>query len=106
MKAKNKEYHIGIDFGTSNSCVGIYINGRVKVAQNKIGERTIPSIVLFSDKSRFVGEEALNHKKDNINNLIYEVKRFIGLNFEEFLAEGFGKNLNYKIENIDGIPKI
>ena len=106
MKAKNKEYHIAIDFGTSNSCTGIYMNGTVKVAPNKLGERTTPSIVLFSDKSRFVGEEAINQKADNINNIIYEVKRFIGLNYEEFIEEGFQDYLNYEIENKDGIPKV
>ena len=106
MKAKDKEYNIGIDFGTSNSCVGIYMNGTVRVAPNKIGERTTPSIVLFSDKARFVGEEALNQKADNINNIIYEVKRFIGLTYEEFEEDGFRKYLNYEIINKDGIPKV
>ena len=47
MKGKDKEYNVGIDFGTSNSCAGIYMNGTVRVAPNKIGERTTPSIVLF-----------------------------------------------------------
>ena len=106
MKAKDKEYNIGIDFGTSNSCVGIYMNGTVRVAPNKIGERTTPSIVLFSDKARFVGEEALNQKADNINNIIYEVKRFIGLTYEEFEEDGFRQYLNYEIVNKDGIPKV
>ena len=106
MKAKNKEYNIGIDFGTSNSLVGIYMNGTVRVAPNKIGDRTTPSIILFSKKSRYVGEEALNQKTDNINNLIYEVKRFIGLNYEEFKEDGFDKYLNYEVENIDGMPKV
>ena len=106
MKAKDKEYNIGIDFGTSNSCVGIYMNGTVRVAPNKIGERTTPSIVLFSDKARFVGEEALNQRADNINNIIYEVKRFIGLTYEEFEEDGFRQYLNYEIVNKDGIPKV
>ena len=104
----SKEYHIGIDFGTSNSCTGIYMNGIVKIAPNKIGERTTPSIVFFSNENkRLVGEEAFNEKKDEINNnIIYEVKRFIGLNYEEFIEGGFQQNLNYEIENIDGMPKI
>ena len=103
----SKEHCIGIDFGTSNSCTGIYMNGIVKIAPNKIGERTTPSIVLFSDENkRLVGEEALNEKKDQLSNVVYEVKRFIGLNYEEFEEEGFRQNLNYEIENIDGMPKI
>ena len=104
----SKEHQIGIDFGTSYSCTGIYMNGIVKIAPNKIGERTTPSIVLFSNENkRLVGEEAFNEKKDEINNnIIYEVKRFIGLNYEEFMEGGFQQNLNYEIENIDGMPKI
>ena len=107
MKGKDKEYNIGIDFGTSNSCVGVYMNGTVRVAPNKIGERTTPSIVLFSNnKERLVGEEALNQQKDDKNNIIYEVKRFIGLTYEEFEEDGFKKYLNYDIANVDGIPKV
>ena len=106
MKSKYKDYNIGIDFGTSNSCAGIYMNGTVKVAPNKIGERTTPSIVLFTNKERLVGEEALNQNTEDINNIIYEVKRFIGLNYQEFEEDGFKKYLNYDIENIDGIPKV
>ena len=101
-----KDYNIGVDFGTSNSCAGIYMNGTVKVAPNKIGERTTPSIILFSNKEKLVGEEAVNQKADESNNLIYEVKRFIGLTYEEFEEDGFKKYLNYDIENIDGFPKV
>ena len=106
MKGIDKEYNVGIDFGTSNSCAGIFMNGTVRVAPNKIGERTTPSIVLFSNKERLVGEEALNQKTEDINNIIYEVKRFIGLTYEEFEEEGFNKNLNYDIVNVDGFPKV
>ena len=101
-----KDYNIGVDFGTSNSCAGVYMNGTVKVAPNKIGERTTPSIILFSNKEKLVGEEALNQNNDDIINMIYEVKRFIGLTYEEFEEDGFKKYLNYNIENIDGFPKI
>ena len=106
MKSKYIDYNIGIDFGTSNSCAGIYMNGTVKVAPNKIGERKTPSIVLFTNKERLVGEEAINQNTEDINNIIYEVKRFIGLNYQEFEEDGFKKYLNYDIENIDGIPKV
>ena len=104
-----KDYHVGIDYGTSNSCVGIYMNGTVQIVPNKIGERTTPSIVCFTDDNKgkaLVGEETLNQKLDNYKNTIYEVKRFIGLNYEEFMEEEYGKNLNYEVINQDGIPKI
>ena len=109
MSGLYKDYHVGIDYGTSNSCVGIYMNGTVQIAPNKIGERTTPSIVSFSDENKgkaLVGEETLNQKLDNYKNTIYEVKRFIGLNYEDFIEEGFDKNLNYEVINQDGIPKI
>ena len=107
MKSKKKEYYIGIDIGTSNTCIGIYMNGIVKVPPNKIGERTTPSIVLFlNNKKIFVGEGALNEKKEKINNFVYEIKRFIGLNYEEFEERGFKKYLNYEIENKEGLPKV
>ena len=104
---EEKEYYIGIDYGTSNSCVGIYMNSTVIIAPNKIGERITPSIVAFSytDKSIFVGEEILNQKIEG-NNLIYEVKRFIGLDYDEFMERDFSKTLNYDVINQEGRPKI
>jgi len=102
-----KEYYIGIDYGTSNSCVGIYMNGGVIIAPNRIGERTTPSIVFIKDeKNVLVGEETISQKLDDYKNTIYEVKRFIGLNYEDFTEMEYDKNLNYDIVNQNGIPKI
>ena len=100
-----KEYFLGIDYGTSNSCVGIYLNSSVNIAPNRIGERSTPSIVLFSEGKIFVGEDTLNQKIEE-NNLIYEVKRFIGLDYDEFEKSEFSKHLNYVVVNQDGKPKI
>ena len=100
-----KDYYIGIDYGTSNSCVGIYMNSVVQIAPNRIGERTTPSLVSFIDDKIFVGEETLNQKIEG-SNLIYEVKRFIGLDYEELIKSDFAKNLNYDIINQDGKPLI
>ena len=102
---EEKEYYIGIDYGTSNSCIGIYMNSTVVIAPNKIGERTTPSLVAFSNNDIFVGEETLNQKMEG-NNLIYEVKRFIGLDYDEFTERDFSKSLNYDVINQDGKPKI
>ena len=80
MEKQQKEYHIGIDYGTSNSCVGIFINGIVQIAPNRLGERTTPSIVSFSEENKaIVGEATISQKLENTRNIIYEVKRFIGL---------------------------
>ena len=81
------EIGVGIDFGTSNSCSGVYINGTVKIVPNKIGERITPSIVLFKTNKKMVnnkeiikeeilvGEEALCEPIGNIRNYIYEIRR-------------------------------
>ena len=72
---------VGIDFGTSNSCSGVYINGSVKIVPNKFWERIIPSVVLFKNLSEFgynkmhkdeilVRKEALCESFDNLNNYI------------------------------------
>jgi len=102
-----KDYHIGIDCGTSNSCVGIFKNGKVQIVPNKLGERTTPSVVCFTDQNKvLVGEEAIGQKMDQFNIIIYEVKRFIGLSYEDFIEMEYDKNLNYEVVNKDGIPKI
>ena len=102
-----KEYHIGIDCGTSNSCVGIYKNGKVIIVPNKLGERTTPSVVCFNDQNKvLVGEETISQKMDEFNKIIYEVKRFIGLSYQDFIESEYDKNLNYEVVNKDGIPKI
>ena len=62
------EISVGIDFGTSNSCSGVYINGVVKIVPNKIGERITPSIVLFKT----------NKKKDQINKKVLKEDVLVG----------------------------
>ena len=110
MNLNQKEYHIGIDYGTSNSVVGIFMKGTVHIAPNHIGERITPSVVSFTlqnnELQALVGEETISQKMDDFKNTIYEVKRFIGLSYEEFIDRGFDKNLNYEIVNMNGIPKI
>ena len=115
------EIGVGIDFGASNSCSGVYINGSVKIVPNNIGEILTPSVVLFKsikdlnkNKNKneiiqeeiLVGEEALYEPIGDKKNYIYEIKRLIGLNYQEFEKSGFKKYLDYEIENILGTPKI
>ena len=107
MNPIKKEYHVGIDYGTSNSCVGIFMNGTVQIAPNSLGERTTPSVVSFTNENKaLVGEDTISQKIDDYKNTIYEVKRFIGLSYEEFMRRDFSKNLNYDVVNIDNVPKI
>ena len=107
MNPKLKEYHVGIDYGTSNSCVGVFMDGSVHIVPNSLGERTTPSVVAFTnDNKALVGEDTISQKIDDYKNTVYEVKRFIGLSYEEFLKKDFAKNLNYDVVNVDNVPKI
>ena len=79
-----EKHTLGIDFGTTNSCVCTSTNGGIVVIPNGLGERTTPSVVIFENKNQvYVGEETLNHlsKKNCVK--IYEIKRLIGKKYSE-----------------------
>ncbi len=79
---------IGIDLGTTNSCVAVMMGGEPVVIQNSEGQRTTPSIVAFTDKGeRLVGQVAKNQIITNPENTIRSIKRFMGRNFAELQQE-------------------
>jgi molecular chaperone DnaK len=79
---------IGIDLGTTNSCVAIMEGGQPVVIQNSEGQRTTPSIVAFTDKGeRLVGQPAKNQMITNPENTVYSIKRFMGRRFGEVRDE-------------------
>lgn len=78
---------IGIDLGTTNSCVAVMEGGEAKVIVNEEGNRTTPSIVAFKDGERLVGQVAKRQAVTNPTNTIYSSKRFIGRRFEEVEQE-------------------
>jgi heat shock protein 1/8 len=72
---------IGIDLGSTNSCVGIWQNDRVEIISNAYGNRTMPSYVAFTETERLVGEAAKNQMAWNLDNTVFDVKRLFGHKF-------------------------
>ncbi|MEO0342503.1 MAG: molecular chaperone DnaK [Pseudomonadota bacterium] len=91
---------IGIDLGTTNSCVAIMDGSQPKVVENAEGARTTPSIVGFTDDERLVGQTAKRQAVTNPENTLFAVKRLIGRNINDAAIKKDMKNLPYNV--IDG----
>ena len=92
---------IGIDLGTTNSCVAVMDGDSVKVIENAEGERTTPSVVAFTDDEVVVGSPAKRQAVTNPADTIFAVKRLIGRTFDEDVVQRDIKLVPYKIIKAD-----
>jgi len=97
---------IGIDLGTTYSCVGVFKDGRVHIIANDQGNRITPSYVAFTDTERLVGDAAKNQASLNPENTIFDVKRLIGRKFTDKTVQHDKKLLPFNIVNKNGKPYI
>jgi len=88
---------IGIDLGTTFSCLGVWQNNKVEIIANDQGNRTTPSYVAFTENERFVGNGAKNQCAQNPNNTIFDAKRFIGRKFSDPLLQNDMKHFPFKV---------
>jgi heat shock protein 5 len=97
---------IGIDLGTTFSCVGIFQNGKVEIIANEVGSRITPSVVSFGENDRLVGDAAKHQMTANPANTVYAVKRLMGLRYSDPQLQAEMKRLPYKIVDLENRPYI
>merc|ERR1711975_124998 len=97
---------VGIDLGTTYSCVGVYKNGRVEIIANDQGNRITPSYVAFTETDRLTGDAAKNQATVNPANTVYDAKRLIGRKYSENTVQHDKKLLPYDIADKGGKPYI
>ncbi len=98
---------IGIDLGTTNSCVAVYEGGEAKIIPNKEGKNTTPSVVAFTNKGEvLVGDPAKRQAITNPDNTIYSIKRIMGLMMNEEKAKEAHDKVTYKIVDKNGMAAV
>ena len=105
-RTMSKGVAIGIDLGTTYSCVGVWQNDRVEIIANDQGNRTTPSYVAYTQEERLVGDAAKSQAATNPTNTVFDAKRLIGRKFNDSVVQSEKKLWPFAVVDSNGKPKI